>query len=108
MADLRKMLNWLIYAGIGKLLIFLWMKFPLPQKIEKIKFIKSLHECGLCSGVYIFTLLALSMNMDILYSWFGFRHVAIIGEIITGCLTSYLVHIFSLGFMEQHMNKLVI
>lgn len=95
------MLSWLIYAVIGKLLIYLWMKFPLPEKLENKKFFKSLHACGLCSGVWIFTFLAVCMNMDVLYSWFGFEHIAIIGEFVTGCLTSFVVHIFSLGWNEQ-------
>jgi len=94
------MLSWLLYAVIGKLLIYLWMKFPLPEKLENKKFFKSLHECPLCSGVWIFTFLALCMNMDILYLQFGVE-VRILGEFITGCVTSFVVHIFSLGWNEQ-------
>lgn len=101
------MTNWLLYAVIGKLLIFLWMKFPLPEKIENIKFINSLHNCGLCSGVWIFTLLAFFVNTDILYSQFGVE-VPVIGEIVTGCVTSYLVHIFSAGWNEVHNRTVVI
>lgn len=106
--QLKRMLNWLIYAVLGRLLIFLWMKLELPEKIEKIKFISSLHKCDLCSGVWIFIPLAFFMNIDLLYSWFGFGHIFIISELITGCLTSYIVWIFMIGFREVHLNITVI
>jgi len=99
--------SWIIFAAIGKILIFIWSKFPLPEKLQRNKKIEQLHNCGLCSGVWIFTLLAYFVNIDILNLWFGFEHVAFVGEFITGCLTSYIVHLLSVGFVEQHMNIVV-
>lgn len=94
------MISWLIYAGIGKLLIFLWMKFQLPEKVENIKFIKSLHECPLCSGVWLYTGLAGFLQMDVLLL-LGFWHIPVVGEFITGCVVSFIVHLLSLGWTEQ-------
>jgi len=101
------MLNWILFAVLGRLLIFLWMKLQLPERLEKINFIRSLHECSLCSGVWVFASLAFFMNVDILNSWFGFEHIVIIGEIITGCLTSFIVWIFSNGW-EATFTKVII
>lgn len=94
------MLNWLVYAGIGKLLIYLWMKFQLPTKIENIKFIKILHKCGLCSGVWLYTGLALFLQVDML-PLLEIKHIPVFGEFITGCIVSFIVHLISLGWNEQ-------
>jgi uncharacterized membrane protein len=102
------MLSWLLFAVTGRLLIFLGMRFHLPEKIEKIEWISQLHMCSLCMGVWIYTALAFFMNVDILNSWLGFQHVPVIGEIVTGCVTSYLVFIFVLGFKDAHLNVTVI
>ena len=102
------MLSWLIYAVIGRLLVFLGMKFHLPEKIEKIQWISLIHHCSLCMGVWIFTILAYFMKVDMLNSWFEFSHIVVISEIITGCVTSYLVWIFTLGFREAHLNTVVV
>jgi len=96
------MLNWLIYAVVGRLLIFLGMRLHLPERIENINWISQLHMCSLCMGVWIFTILAYFMGIDILNSWFGFPHIAILGEIVTGSLTSYVVWIFVAGWNSVH------
>lgn len=97
------MLSWLVYATLGKLVITLWQAFHLPKWLTKFEFLTKLHECGLCSGVWIFTLLAFLMNIDIVNSWFELD-VFIVGKILTGMLTSWLVHIFSVGFKEMYLN----
>jgi len=102
------MLHWILFAVLGRLLIYLWMKVVLPEWLQKINFISTLHECSLCSGVWLFTALAFFMKVDVLTSWFEFQHIAIIGEIITGALTSYLVWIFTIGFKEAHLTVTVI
>src|SRR3990167_107886 len=102
------MLNWILFSVLGRLLIYLWMKLELPERLKKISFISSLHECSLCSGVWLFTLLAFFMKIDILNSWFGFEHITIISEIVTGAVTSYVVWIFVKGFNEAHLNVTVI
>jgi hypothetical protein len=102
------MLSWLVYASLGKLLIYLWMSFHLPNWLSKYKFIELLHGCDLCSGVWAYVALAFFLHISILQSWFGFQNVFIVGEIITGCVTSFLVHIFSIGFREKFLNVTVI
>jgi len=100
------MLDWLVYASLGKLIIHLWMKFYLPDWLSKFEFLTKLHECGLCSGVWIFIFLAFCMNIDIINLWF-YVNVFIVGKVITGMLTSWLVHVFSIGFSELYLTVVV-
>jgi hypothetical protein len=102
------MLSWIIFAILGKLLIFFWMKFPLSQHLENTRFIGGLHECGLCSGFWVFTALSVLLRIDLLTLWFGFFYIPVVSEVITGAVTSYIVHLISLGFAEQHLNVTVI
>ena len=102
------MLNWLVYASLGKLLIYLWTAFHLPNWLSKYKFVELLHGCDLCSGVWAYMALAFIWRIDILQLWFDIRYVFIVSEIITGALTSFLVHIFSLGFKEKFLNVTVV
>ena len=100
------MLSWLVYASLGKLLIHFWMSFHIPNWLSKYRFVELLHECDMCSGTYIYTFLAFVMSVDVLYSWFGFE-VFIVGTVITGILTSWLVHIFSIGFRTKYLEVIV-
>jgi len=58
----------------------------------------------MCSGVYIYTFLAFIMSVDVFNSWFGVPHVLIVSEFITGVLTSWLIHIFSIGFRDKYLE----
>lgn len=96
------MLDWLIYAAIGRLLVFLWQKFPIPEpkKTYISQFIYKLHLCDLCSGVWIYCILALVFGVDIVKDTFGFTQT-IGGTLITGAITSFVVHIFVLGWKSK-------
>ncbi len=94
------MLSWLGYIFIGKLFIYLGMEFPLPDKLEKNKFIGALHSCDLCFGVYVYGILSYLMKMDGL-SVLGFWYVPFISELVTGGIMAFLVHIFSLGWKAK-------
>jgi len=101
------MLDWIIFAVVGKLFIFFWSKFPLPQKIENTK-IGQLHSCGLCSGFWIYTALAFLLKINLLQLWFELGYVFVLSEIITGCVTSYVAHLISTGFETVHLRVTVI
>lgn len=101
------MVEWLVYAILGKLIITLWMAFHLPKWLTKFDFLVKLHACGLCSGVWIYGAMALIFGVDVLEPWFGFGRVFVVNEIITGMLTSWLVHVFSVGFSELYLNLIV-
>jgi len=93
------------------------MKFPLPQSIldntqEKYiyRFIKQLHECELCSGVWIFCALALFFGVDIFQDLFGYIGAIpqIVGNLVTGAVTSWLVFIFNAGWREVYQEVMII
>jgi len=76
------------------------MSIPLPKKIQKIKTIEYLHECDLCSGCWIYFILAIFMQMDLLKVLL-FTYVPFVSQFVTGCITSFIVHIFLLGWKSK-------
>ena len=101
------MLNWLIFAVVGRLLILLGMRFHLPERIEKIQWIALLHGCSLCMGMWIYSGLAYFMKIDMLTE-FHFWYVPVISELVTGAFTTFVVWIFEAGYRERFLNITVI
>lgn len=95
------LLKWIAFLLIGKICIYIWMQFHLPKFVQKSEWFRKLHECDLCSGVWIFTVLSLSMGVDLLEVT-GFGYIPLVGAIITGIVVSWLVHIFSLGWKAKY------
>jgi hypothetical protein len=93
------MLQYLFYAAMGRLVIYLFQEFPLPLKIEKIPFFSKLHRCDLCAGVYIYSLLAYAMQIDILTE---VVYIPIVGYVLTGMITSFMVHLLRLGWHSKY------
>jgi hypothetical protein len=81
------------------------MKFPLPRKADSIKFFHDLHACDLCSGVYLYTILAWILKIDIL-QMVGFGHVDEWG-LVTGGVISFLVHLLVIGFREKFLSVVI-
>jgi hypothetical protein len=99
------MLEWFVYAAMGKLLIYLWQLFPLPMSVNEQKtyiaqFIYKLHQCDLCSGVWLYCALALIFGINIIQADGFIARIA--GELITGAITSFAVHIFSIGWRSKY------
>jgi len=96
------LLNDLVYLVLGKLLIFLWMEFPLPTFLVESKFCKAfhlqkLHECDLCSGFWVYFLIALITGWT-LFPELGFYDYPFFTWIITAAIASFIMHIFSIGW----------
>lgn len=91
------MLNWFVFAAVGKLLVFLWQKFPLPKFLARLE---KLHDCDLCSGVWIYCALAVFFGVDIIQDTFGYS-VPILGSLVTGAITSFVVSVFSAGWNSK-------
>ena len=103
------LLNYLAYALLGKLLIFLFQKSRFSN-IGK-GFLKELFECDLCIGVWIYFGLAILFgdhvniftyildyyNLDYYQIFIGF----IVTAFFTGAVTSFLVWVFSAGWNEK-------
>jgi hypothetical protein len=73
------------------------MKFPLSFFAPR--FLSDLHECDLCSGVWIYCILSL-FGVDIIQNTLGYN-VPLLGNLVTGAITSFVVHIFSLGWKAK-------
>ena len=93
--------KWLIFIVVGQIIIYLWEQFPLPKRIEKIQSFKKLHECSLCSGVWIYFILAIFLEMDLL-KLVAFTYVPVVSQFITGCVVSWIAHIFILGWKSKY------
>lgn len=101
------MTDWLIFVVIGKLLIFLGQRFPLPDFLERNKKIKEWHECPLCFGVWVYGFLAFFLKMDLL-TLVGFWYVPFVSEVITGGAISFIVYIFSIGWKDVFAPEIVV
>jgi len=85
-----------VFALVGRLLIYLWQKFPLSSYLsKKWKLLEQLFECDLCLGVWAYTILAFLFGVNIFEGWF---YVVIISEFLTGAITSFLVHLVRIGW----------
>lgn len=94
--------TWLLFAATGRVLIYLWMIFPEPKFMKLPSWLEKLHRCDLCSGVWIYSILAIALQLDL----FGLNNV--VTQIATGAVTSYLVHVFVIGVKEKFAPPVVI
>jgi hypothetical protein len=90
---------WLLAQIVQKMLQSAAPVVRLPNFLEKRRTIEYLHRCDLCSGVWIFSILAYFMQMDLL-SVAGFP-ATIVGGAITGSVISFLVHLLVLGWKSK-------
>jgi hypothetical protein len=67
----------------------------------KYQWLRELHNCDLCSGVWVYGILSFFTGLDLLEVT-GFGYIPLVGAIITGILVSWLVHIFILGWKAKY------
>ncbi len=98
------MIKIIIYAGLGKLLIYLAQNFPF-QKLALIgdlwkedKFLGKLFACDLCLGVWIYFLTAIPLKVN-LFEEFGY--VPILFEFFTGTTMSFIMHLLTIGWRDK-------
>ena len=112
------LIDYLIYAVTGKLLIFMWQQFPLSDYLSsKWKPLQKLFKCDLCLGVWIFWFLAFFfeeanpflkiVNDNIHYNFWLYVVFYIFTAFITGAITSFAVHIFSLGWNTKFQTIII-
>ena len=92
--------EWLAFIVVGRLLIYLWMQFPLPQFLNSMRTVNYLHNCDLCSGVWLYSILAGFLQMDLLEP-LEFWYVPLLSEVLVGGVISFLVHIFVIGWKAK-------
>lgn len=85
------------YLGIGKLMTYIVQKFVADN--TKIEWLNRWASCDLCSGVWIYTALALFLKITILSDLLPY--IPFVSEIITGCFASFTMHLLSIGWREK-------
>lgn len=93
--------KWILFLVIGKIVIHIWMQFHLPKFLKKNEWFTKLHDCDLCSGVWVYSVMAFFMGVD-LVEVLGFGYIPLLGAIITGIVVSWVVHIFTLGWRAKY------
>ncbi len=88
------------YIAIGKLSIYFIQIFPPAQFLFRWKYLEKLLTCDLCLGVYVFGVFAWLLHIDLI-TLLGFSYIPFISELITGAITSFIVHIFSIGWKDK-------
>lgn len=89
--------GFLAFLGVGKLIIYILNKF-LSDNINN-KFVNNLVSCELCSGVWIYTLIAIIYKINILSDIFPY--VPVLSGVITGCFASFIMHLLTLGWKTK-------
>ena len=99
------MLKFFVLVLIGRLLLHLIQKFPLPR------FLNEWQSCLLCSGAWVYTLLLGIFRVDFLSTIFydyQLGYVPFVNEVITGATVSWLMYIFEIGFKENYLNVTIL
>ena len=94
------MVDWLVFILLGRVAIYLWQSFHLPDFLNNMRTIRYLHGCDLCSGVWAYSILSGLLQIDILEP-LGFWYVPLVSEILVGMVTSFIVHIFVIGWRAK-------
>ncbi|PNX52372.1 MAG: hypothetical protein BV458_09955 [Thermoplasmata archaeon M9B2D] len=101
-------LNFLVFALTGKIIVFLFQKFP-KSKLPFIGklfldggLLEELFSCDLCLGFWIYFGLAFLFDLDLIGV-----DVPVLSEFITGAITTFVVHIFSVGWNAKFQNLII-
>ena len=94
----------IVYVAVGKLAIYLSQKFPYFIN-SKFEFIRKLFECDLCLGFWIYFLLSAFLRVRLFED--VYLYVPLVSEIITGCVTSFGMHLISIGWREKFSTVII-
>lgn len=91
---------YIIYGGLGKLLVFILQKFPFTKlpligKLFEGEFLKNLFSCDLCLGVWVYWILAILLRVNILDT---FEYIPVFSEFCTAVFMSFVVWLISEGW----------
>lgn len=89
--------GFLIFLLVGKLFIYLGMKFP-PLSESRIDFIRRLFSCSECLGVWCYTILSFILGEHLFGDIF---YVPFLSELATGGIVAIFVHLVDIGWREK-------
>ena len=98
------MIDFLVYALSGKLLLFLSKRFP-PVKtiLYKKEFFAELYDCNLCYGFWVYLFLSFffkNINVEQIKNKY-------VGQIVVAGFTTFIIHLISIGW-DEIFGKVVI
>ena len=100
-----------LLIACGRVLIYLWSRFPLPDKFDNSKFGK-LHNCTECAGVWIYSILFILFGVDILgmlglgTDFLGGNIILhrVVSGAIGGAIISFIMALLETGFRERFLT----
>lgn len=97
------MKDYVIYCALTRVILFVVQKAS-KQYLSLLKpskfrgFLEQLFGCDLCLGVWLYTLFAWLLDINVLYE---FRYVPVVSEVVTGIITSFIVWLLAKGWNSQ-------
>lgn len=91
------MSSWARFLGIGKLLVYLLQKSPIPRKLPE-GLLKELFECDLCLGFWVYLFLGVMLQKDIDEELEKSR---IVSGLATASVSTFVMHLLSIGWREK-------
>ena len=99
------LLRFLAFALVGRTLIYLIQKFPATTWLsKKWKFLEDLFSCDLCLGVWVYSIINM-LSFKITY--YNENESTLLGEFITGAVTSFVMHLASIGWKDKFTNMVI-
>lgn len=102
--DSIEILDWALFACLGRLLIYLWLENPISNILRKITFFNKMFDCLLCTGVWAYWILAIIFNVEIV----PLENDYVFGEFITGTVTSFFVYVFEAGWKTLFTSVVIV
>jgi len=99
-----------VFALVGKLLIFLFQKFPKPtlpiigKLFREGRLLDDLFSCDLCLGFWVYSGLAFLFEINLLKEFF---YVPFLSEFISGAIISFIIHLISAGWEAKYQNIVI-
>jgi hypothetical protein len=96
-----------IFAAIGKLLMFLFRKAPYAGYMSRLpkvgQFFKELFACDLCFGCWVFFLMGFVWRLNLL----GMQPIPILTEFLDGIIVSFMAWVWSAGWQTLFQNFVI-
>ena len=95
---------WLIYLALGIAIIFVWRKSPYSKWIgQKSTFLKDLQACNLCIGFWVYFILAIVMQINILTEFYLIG----VSQFLSAVVTATFFYILAAGWDTLFRNIII-
>ena len=88
------MIDFWLFAGIGKLFIWLTRQFPPARFIfSKWELSRELFDCDLCLGFWVYLVLSFFFNINVIKNKY-------VNNIVLAGFTTFIMHLISIGWND--------